>query len=270
MQYIKIPPPASLERYVRYFWVVDNPTANGPRIFRPITDGCPGLMLQLEATTSVIDQYQKELPSFCLYGQTIRHREIHASEPFKAMGICFTPLALKTIFGLDAHELTDTCLDLNELLGNHDRFLQEQFWTATSLEQRINLLSNYLEEQLRINAIQTDNLTDYALRQLIRSKGNVSLKDLQAELNVSERLLERRFKQSVGISPNLFARICRFQASLHQLKTSRFDKLSDIAFDNGYADQSHFIRTFKEFAGFSPFRYQKTSNEVAENLAEWF
>ncbi|GAB3696599.1 hypothetical protein GCM10027592_19870 [Spirosoma flavus] len=227
-------------------------------------------MLQLAPSVHVIDQFQKEIPSFCLYGQTIRHREIHTSEPFNAMGICFTPLALKTVFGLDAHELTDTCLDLNDLPGNLNGFLQDQFWTTTSLEGRIKLLASYLEKQLRVNALQTDELTDYALRQLIRSSGNVSLKELQDTLNVSERLLERRFKQSVGISPNLFARICRFQASLLELKTSRFDKLSDIAFDNGYADQSHFIRTFKEFAGFSPFRYQKQSNEVAENLAEWF
>ncbi|GAB3989929.1 hypothetical protein GCM10028807_15980 [Spirosoma daeguense] len=270
MKYVKLAPPASLQKYVQYFWVLEqHSTENALRTFRPITDGCPGLMLQLNENTTVFDQDKKELPLFCLYGQTIRHREIQTSNPFNVMGICFSPGALKAVFGFDANELTDTCTDLNDLLTKQTSFLPEQFWLATSTEQRIDLVSNYLIQQIERNASAVDTLTDYALHQLIRSAGNVSMKALQTELNVSERQLERRFRQTVGISPNLFARICRFQASLHQLKNSRFDKLSDIAFDNGYADQSHFIRTFKEFAGFSPFRYRNQSNEVVENLAEW-
>jgi AraC-like DNA-binding protein len=71
----------------------------------------------------------------------------------------------------------------------------------------------------------------------------------------------------VGISPKLFSRICRFQATLQQLRTNGFDKLSDIAFEHNYADQSHFIRSFKEFAGVSPFQYQKQFEEIAENLS---
>jgi AraC-like DNA-binding protein len=56
----------------------------------------------------------------------------------------------------------------------------------------------------------------------------------------------------VGISPQLFARICRFQASLTQLRTRQYQKFSDLAFEQDYADQSHHIRAFREFAGASP------------------
>jgi AraC-like DNA-binding protein len=52
------------------------------------------------------------------------------------------------------------------------------------------------------------------------------------------------------------------------LRNNHYHKLSDIAFENEYADQSHFIRAFKEFAGFSPYRYRQQSNEVVENFAE--
>jgi AraC-like DNA-binding protein len=86
---------------------------------------------------------------------------------------------------------------------------------------------------------------------------------------LSERTLERRFKQSIGISAKLFSRICRFQESLNQLRKNKYDKLSDIAYENGYADQSHFIRSFKEFTGVSPFDYRKQLKEVAENFPEY-
>lgn len=107
----------------------------------------------------------------------------------------------------------------------------------------------------------------YAVSVIAVSKGNIALKRLQLELQLSERSFERKFKEYIGISPKLFARICRFQASLQQLRSNDFSKLSDIAFEQEYADQSHFIRAFKEFAGFSPFQYQKQYPEVIENLA---
>jgi len=43
-------------------------------------------------------------------------------------------------------------------------------------------------------------------------------------------------------------------------------KLSDVAYENGYADQSHFIRSFREFTGYTPSQYQQqpyhTFNEI--------
>jgi AraC-like DNA-binding protein len=108
----------------------------------------------------------------------------------------------------------------------------------------------------------------FALSAIMQSKGCLLLKDLQEKVQMSERTFERKFKEYVGISPKLFTRICRFQASLSQMRNSDFEKLSDIAFQNDYSDQSHFIRSFKEFTGFSPNQYQIQSNEIVENLSQ--
>lgn len=62
---------------------------------------------------------------------------------------------------------------------------------------------------------------------------------------------------AIGISPKLFARISRFQESLYQLRAGKYDKLSDVAYENEYFDQSYFIRVFKEFTGFSPLQFKK-------------
>jgi len=35
----------------------------------------------------------------------------------------------------------------------------------------------------------------------------------------------------------------------------QFQNLSDIAYDNDYADQSHYIRAFKEFTNITPKEY---------------
>jgi AraC-like DNA-binding protein len=270
MNYQHLPPPSSLKGYVQYFWVLESPTVpSSSTIFRPIPDGCPGLLFQQEQSGKFFDQSKKELPALFLYGQTVHHRELHTSGPLKTVGICFYPHVLHSVFGLDANELTDTCVDINLLLRVQEKSLIEQLNEAPRTTSQITLLSDYLLKKIRHNNRDRDVTTDYALTTFFTSQGNVSLKELQELLNVSERSLERNFKQRVGISPRLFARICRFQASLRQLRNSSHHKLSDIAFDNGYADQSHFIRAFKEFTGLSPYQYQKQTNELIENLVEW-
>jgi AraC-like DNA-binding protein len=108
----------------------------------------------------------------------------------------------------------------------------------------------------------------FAISSIIQSKGGVPLQDLQKYLQISERSFERKFKQYVGITPKLFSRISRFQASLHELRIGLHNKLTDVAYENDYADQSHFIRSFKEFAGCSPLQYQKQLMQSVDNFYE--
>jgi transcriptional regulator GlxA family with amidase domain len=89
------------------------------------------------------------------------------------------------------------------------------------------------------------------------------------DLNLSERSLERLFHTHVGVTPILFARICRFQTSLAILRQGRFRSLTDIAHSLGYYDQSHFIRDFKLFSGASPGRYLRQTVEKMPGFPEW-
>ncbi|MES3019615.1 MAG: helix-turn-helix transcriptional regulator [Bacteroidota bacterium] len=77
------------------------------------------------------------------------------------------------------------------------------------------------------------------------------------EQNLTERTLQRMFKKFVGITPTQFRRICQFQQSFGQLRGGHFSKVSDVAFDNHFSDQSHFIRSFKEFTDTTPNDYLK-------------
>ena len=41
------------------------------------------------------------------------------------------------------------------------------------------------------------------------------------------------------------------------LHTAKYQKLSDVAYDLNYSDQSHFIREFRQFSGFNPSKFKK-------------
>lgn len=264
MKYHQFSPPPHLQEHVRYFWALESSgQPDTPLHFVTIADGSPGIIFQ-QTTGGASFQGDKQLSPVFLYGQTTSHTRIVSPANFSTVGVYFYPQALKSIFGMDSQELTDDCVDL-DLFLNGTR-LRERLENEATAEAKVRVLSACLWEQLcrRDGALQA--ATRYALQRLIQSQGNISMKELRNELQVSERTLERRFQEGIGLSPMLFARICRFQASLNQLRSQSYDKLSDIAFEQEYADQSHFIRNFKEFTGFTPFQFRKSITETVENF----
>jgi transcriptional regulator GlxA family with amidase domain len=84
--------------------------------------------------------------------------------------------------------------------------------------------------------------------------------NLEAPLNIaviakmagtSTRHLERAFIAEMEMSPNEFYRRMRLRyARWMLLNTSR--KVTDIAYECGFADSAHFIRVFRDIYGVTP------------------
>ncbi|HEY5825191.1 MAG TPA: AraC family transcriptional regulator, partial [Cyclobacteriaceae bacterium] len=63
-------------------------------------------------------------------------------------------------------------------------------------------------------------------------------------------------------TPKLYGKINRFQHSLG-LINQKDTSLTDIAYEAGYFDQSHFIREFKSFTGVTPSSYSPQSFPIS-------
>jgi AraC-like DNA-binding protein len=83
------------------------------------------------------------------------------------------------------------------------------------------------------------------------------VKKLTEQLHLTERTLQRRFVEHIGVSPKQFAKIIQFQASLSSLSDKTVSKLTEVVYESGYADQSHFIRSFKKYTGRKPSQLKK-------------
>jgi AraC-like DNA-binding protein len=262
MNYQQIYPIKPLRKYIRYFWTLEDDSLEfSDKTFKIMSDGLPGLIFQ-ENQKSFLNKDNQELPQLFLYGQTTRYTELKAVKNFRNIGVYFQPNALRSIFGIDAVELTNQHIDINELFKTN---VTDQLLNTTNAEQRIKLVSSFLIEQAEQR--ETENgIVNFAIAQL--QKG-VSLPTIQTDLNISERSLQRYFKQYIGVSPKLYARINRFQSALENIRQTRSNKLTDIAYQSDYFDQSHFIRDFKEFAGTSPKHFKLKAIEQVANFPEW-
>ncbi|HET6768680.1 MAG TPA: helix-turn-helix domain-containing protein, partial [Chitinophagaceae bacterium] len=87
---------------------------------------------------------------------------------------------------------------------------------------------------------------------IFQSQGQIGIAALAGKLNVNRRNMERKFKSVIGISPKQLAKVARLQATIKILGEEKFTTLTEIAYENGYFDQAHFIKDFKEFTGMNP------------------
>ncbi len=219
-------------------------------------NGYPGFAFQTTNSENISNSSIKTENLF-LFGQTITPVKLYTPDRLTFISYLFYPHALKMLFGCNAKELADTAIDLNYLEPAKGMNLKEQLLNATSIGIRLNIMNRFVVKLAQSNNPNAQKGILFATQALRKSKGLASLSTIQKELAISERTFRRLFDLHIGISPKMFGRICQFDAAFQQLSNNHFTKLGDVAYDNGYSDQSHLIRTFKEFTSLSPSEYLK-------------
>lgn len=131
--------------------------------------------------------------------------------------------------------------------------LEEQMCSASGNEKRVEIMSRFLESKLDAYDRELP-IVHNAVHLIMNAGGSVSIERLASNFDISTRQFERKFKEIAGLSPKLYANVIRFQAATaHKFSGTR--DLTEIAYNCGYYDQSHFINDFRRFSGYSPKEY---------------
>jgi len=166
----------------------------------------------------------------------------------------FQPFMLPCLFNVSAASIAKEPVDLERWNPQLTKALKIQWLSIHSVAEGLEILDRFLLQLVSENKRNVE-IIRYATDQIMYQTGTEILTELQRELNITERTFQRLFKKFVGISPGQYRRICQFQGSFSQVKSGGFDQLSDVAYDNGFSDQSHFIRSFREFTRVTPNHY---------------
>ena len=215
-----------------------------------VTNGMPALL----CTTEKDPAGGKRITKMALFGKSVPPECWDIDTGKTIIAFFFKPFALAGIFNLPAVNLLDAPVDLQTWAPHKINALRTQLSYAESTQQKVDVLEHFLIHQLEENC-KVCEIIRTATDEIMHDPNTEILSALVQKLNLNERTFQRMFKKYVGVTASQYRRICQFQLSFTQVRAKEFDTLTDVAFDNGFADQSHFIRSFKEFADITPNHY---------------
>lgn len=226
--------------------------AKGPENSLPFyADGYPGIMYSDCDHEVILFPANKKLSKLILYGQTIEPIKLSIKGAYKLIVFQLYPFATRLLLGKNPKEINDDCFDLNKL-QIIDTAQTISMLQSSETEQQIKILSNYILQLVRHASANLDTKIKLAVSTIICSKGSITIKELRNQLYITERTFERKFVKEIGITPKQFAKIIQFRFSLNQLQESDYASLTEIAYNNNFCDQSHFIKTFRRYSGQTP------------------
>lgn len=172
---------------------------------------------------------------------------------FAVVGVRFAPGVGAPLLGLSACELADTHVGLDAIDTRPAASLLRDLDAIESAALAPAVMARAVARCLAARR-GADPMVERAAALLDEPSAQVAR--VADALAISERQLQRRFRESVGYGPKTLQRILRFQRALTELARDgdRRLVLSRAAADAGYADQSHLTRETRALCGLSPRR----------------
>ncbi|MGZ8833050.1 MAG: AraC family transcriptional regulator [Thermoanaerobaculia bacterium] len=254
--YREVAPAPALARYVKCFWLL-RADWDAPRTERIIPDG------SFEMVFHFGDPFAEQ-PRAMLMGEIRRPVLLRPSRHADVLGVRFHPGGAAPFLGVPANALSDAILPLREVFpADLEEQVRDQ---ASGLGPQASDLRPLSEargprpEACCIALIESTlirrfveprgaGLARAAAARIARHHGALRIREVASSIGTTERSLARAFDASVGMSAKVYSRLLRFHAALRGEA-------------DGYFDDSHRIRDFREFSGATPTELQRERNAI--------
>ena len=219
-----------------------------------LPDGRPELVLHLGDRFERLhdDGRVERQAAIIMAGQLTSRLLLRPTGRISVVGVRFRPYGAAAVSAIPQRDLAGETLDASQADSTLAKAMQRVLDESASPLDAVARVQAALVTHCAAGA--PDPRVRHVVTEIERRHGLVSIDGLSRDTGLTRRHLERQFQLQVGVSPKRLARIARFQRALRVLEdTSRTPRRGTVtALNCGYADQSHFVRDFKAFAGFAP------------------
>lgn len=260
MIYKQKEPIQELTGVIKSFWMIDSEGDATIRQEKIIPDGYPEMIFHYgdPFRAKISNEWliqQKDL----LAGQISNFFYLENTGKVGMFALKFQPWALRKLFGIKISNYTDTVLPIDSKIFSIFEPLKTIATGTSSFDEKVKEIEAIL---LKSNEPASESLGEQVIKQIIKQNGAINLQAAQEQVGISERSLERYFKEYIGLTPKFFCRIIRFSYIFNLVNQGTIN-WSDVSFHSGFYDQSHFIKNFKEFTGEEPSKYGFTKETMA-------
>jgi AraC-like DNA-binding protein len=196
-----------------------------------------------------VDRSTRRLQSF-VAGLSTAPAIVRGADAWACVELRLTPLGAHRLLGVPMSELANQMVELEQVLPQ-TRELGERLREARRWSERFDLVDSFLTRRLA-DSRPTHPGIEWSWKHLYNTHGRAPIGGIAEALGWSHRRLIARFREQIGLTPKLLARVIRFDHAVTAIRVSRVLGLAEIAFECGYCDQAHLNREFRELAGTSP------------------
>lgn len=185
----------------------------------------------------------------------------------KGIFVKFSPFGMSRFTDMQIDKFTSKVVNSISVWGKAVNEFGDALLNITNVNNQVSIIEDFLIARLR-NPLNIEQ-SIFDMIDLINQNDDLSIAELKETIPLSSRQLERNFKKIVGVNIQTYIRINRFQKAFVQMQIDN-NKLTQIGYNSGYFDQSHFSRDFKGFTNFRPnnffeksdFYYQLKANQA--------
>ena len=257
-----------LAGYVKYFWQANDsarPEMNMPQ--RVLPDGCVELIFSVRDPLLRLDDATQNPSSLrsIVAGQISSFLRLKATGAIDMFGVCFQPAGAYPLLGYSLHEFTDRVTSMDQVFGSAAHEIENRILSAKSTQVRIGIMQEFLLKRLGSAQHGIERRVQVVANAMVTRGGLVSIAGLADEVSLGRRQLEKKFRQHVGLTPKLFARIMRFRHVLNLIKQCGSYDWPALVTACHYHDQSHLIRDFRHFSGCNPSAYLAAKGNTVDS-----
>ena len=255
-----------LAPHIKRYWAIENVLDKEEIcVQRIIPTGLTELLLYFTPRPKVLNSNKYLSDNAALYGHQKDFYDIELTGDLSVFSIVFEPQGLMQFFKFPLHEICNQNVPLKYLSGQDGLDLEEKMSEAVTFEQRVCIVEKFLMQNITVD-LEFRRIS--RIIELIKSSGgNININQLISEACLCRKQFERIFAERVGISPKQYQKIIRFQFVLFQKQQNVDLNMTELSYESGYFDQSHFIKDFKSLCGMTPKQYF-TENDACSDFFE--
>lgn len=252
-----------LKKYIKFFWEIHADSMQLNHKIIPVRN--IDLKFNLSETPHYLkldsEKHLLEEVYFSGLQDHFRNAHILLDGKVHVLGVCFLPEGFYPFIKIPVSEIKNQLLGTREVGFYRANTICKRLIEAPDTSARLTILESELLSVLE-NKLQVPENFRELFNTLKQNDNFIQIVDLCQQNNISIRKLERMYNKYVGISAKTYCTLNRFQNTINQLFYNNYAKLSDIAYDNDYFDQMHFIRDFKRFSGITPKKFLNQNDSM--------
>ncbi|MEJ2042215.1 MAG: helix-turn-helix transcriptional regulator [Reinekea sp.] len=245
-----IRPTGRLARFIDYFWIVQWQLPDGESF---VSENLPHPCVHLVY----------EPGHSALFGPIRGHFKKQLTGHSRAIGCRFKPGLFYAWLKRPLAEITDKELDTDTVLQVSNNLFEAELNTLDTAEQCIEAFTTWLEQAM--TGIKDPSASAFFAHEIVLAMETnhdwLRVEQVCEQFELSNRQLERLFRQHVGLTPKWVLRMYRLQQIANEIVSDQPIQWADLACRLGYFDQAHCIRDFKKMTGKTPASYRASSSD---------